>query len=516
MILLNVFKTIIDTIIEYVTTTRVVELGVSSVFASLGLTMCALFIYIVSLIVYIVKIKKNKVKVNHLFLILMTLAFFPFLFEHIYVIIYMVNPNATVPLTIFSKAFLFSSNFWIANFVYYVAMFLLMKLKNKQFEKKELIRNVIITEVIAGVICLALTILLPSTIAMPGGPNTAIIVEGLLPEIINIEYIVTSFVLFFILALNRKKIETLTITPFIIIFVCYIIVNFFTVTDILHTNHLAAFMGAIVVAMFYTNESPDTQILADYRRTTKEKKDLEAAKQKFLVNVSHEVRTPMHTILGTGDYLLKKQNLSEEEFKKDLDDINKAAMNLSELINNMIDISNIETNKVHINEKNYDNKELIMKINELINLKMSKENLRFTIETDPNLLGMLYGDEEKIYKIITRILENAIEYTDYGEVKLTVSSQILNSDYAEMTYLVSNTGHAMTEESFNKEFDDLLSVDNNIDSTKLGVLIAKKLTDILGGEIEFLNEKGHGTRYIIKLRQKIVNNAPNGAFTKVN
>ena len=158
MILLNIFKTIIDTIIEYVTTTRVVELGVSSVFASLGLTICALFIYIVSLIVYIVKIKKNKVKVNHLFLILMTLAFFPFLFEHIYVIIYMVNPNATVPLTIFSKAFLFSSNFWIANFVYYVAMFLLMKLKNKQFEKKELIRNVIITEVIAGVICLALTI----------------------------------------------------------------------------------------------------------------------------------------------------------------------------------------------------------------------------------------------------------------------------------------------------------------------------------------------------------------------
>ena len=70
MILLNIFKTIIDTIIEYVTTTRVVELGVSSVFASLGLTMCALFIYIVSLIVYIVKIKKNKVKVNHLFLIL--------------------------------------------------------------------------------------------------------------------------------------------------------------------------------------------------------------------------------------------------------------------------------------------------------------------------------------------------------------------------------------------------------------------------------------------------------------
>ncbi len=104
---------------------------------------------------------------------------------------------------------------------------------------------------------------------------------------------------------------------------------------------------------------------------------------------------------------------------------------------------------------------------------------------------------------------NAIEYTNYGEVKLTVGGQLEDENVLNFEFIVSNTGHAMLAENFEKNFEDFVKLENasqnNVDSIKLGLIIAKQLINMLGGTIEFKNEKGKGTRYIINIKQKIVN-----------
>ena len=106
------------------------------------------------------------------------------------------------------------------------------------------------------------------------------------------------------------------------------------------------------------------------------------------------------------------------------------------------------------------------------------------------------------------ILLNAIEYTNYGEVKLNIDGNTTEDGMFELTFHVSNTGHAMKQEYFAKDFDDFVKLDGEdgatFDGTSLGVVIAKKLTSILGGDIQFINETGKGTQYIIKVKQKIV------------
>ena len=130
------------------------------------------------------------------------------------------------------------------------------------------------------------------------------------------------------------------------------------------------------------------------------------------------------------------------------------------------------------------------------------------------LPNVIYGDHEKIYKIITKVLENSIEKTSYGEVKLNIIGKMLDTEFIEMTYKVSNSGHVMTKEMFDMTYEDFMLSNENIDYIKLGVVIAKKYVEMLGGEIEFINEPGQGTQYIVTFRQKVVGSAPVGSLTQ--
>jgi K+-sensing histidine kinase KdpD len=128
-----------------------------------------------------------------------------------------------------------------------------------------------------------------------------------------------------------------------------------------------------------------------------------------------------------------------------------------------------------------------------------------------NIPNMLYGDKEKLYKIITKLLENAIEVTNYGEVKLEIDSNTLDHEYIEQTFKIINSGHVMSQQLFEMDYEEFMtSNDKNVDYIKLGVIIAKKYIEILGGNVEFINETGKGTQYIITIRQKVINTEQGG------
>ena len=223
--------------------------------------------------------------------------------------------------------------------------------------------------------------------------------------------------------------------------------------------------------------------------------------------MSHEIRTPMNTILGFSESLLKEKELTKEIVKRDIESVHDASVNLLDLINNILDISRIESGKEVIQEKEYSLESLIFEINSTICSKINKNDLEFKINVNENLPAKFYGDQLRVYKVVVLTLINAIKYTNYGKITLDVDGN-LQDDFYTLSFVISNTGHAMKTEDFEKDFNDFVklgnSTQNNIDSVTLGLIIAKRLLLMLGGDIRFQNEAGKGTKYFISINQKVV------------
>ncbi|MBR2678433.1 MAG: response regulator [Bacilli bacterium] len=270
-------------------------------------------------------------------------------------------------------------------------------------------------------------------------------------------------------------------------------------------NYIYTLIAYFMIGTFFTTESQDTKLLKDAEESRESAEAANKAKSNFLASISHAIRTPMNTVLGFSQSLLEERELTEEKVKKDAQDIKEASTNLLELINNILDISRIESGKEEVEAKEYKVEELLREINSLIISKISRDQLDFKINVDSNIPVSYKGDSDKIYKIIVNVLLNAIQNTNYGSVSLDVGGAYVGSLF-KLSLIVSNSGHLMTEEEFNKDFDEF-SEDNNSQGTnkeKLGLIVAKRLIDLMGGTIDFKNETGKGTRYIISLDQEVV------------
>lgn len=260
------------------------------------------------------------------------------------------------------------------------------------------------------------------------------------------------------------------------------------------------------MGMFFTIESQDKRLLTQVEKGRKEAEIANKAKTEFLSNISHEIRTPMNTILGFSQALLEEKKLTEDTVKRDAVNIKEASSSLLELINNILDISRIESGKEMVDSKDYKLENLLMEVNSIVSSKVSKDVLEFKINVDPNIPTMYNGDSNKIYKILINVLLNAITHTKFGSVSLDVGGAYVGDSF-KLSFVISNTGHEMSEIEFNKSFEDFAegtSTNSAVDSVKLGLIVAKRLIEIINGTIDFKNEKGKGTRYIISIDQKVV------------
>lgn len=222
----------------------------------------------------------------------------------------------------------------------------------------------------------------------------------------------------------------------------------------------------------------------------------------------------MNTILGFSQALLEEKNLTQDLVKHDVKDIKQASGDLLELINNILDISRIESGKETLESKEYRIEDLLMEINSVTSAKVSRDVLDFKINVDGNIPTKFKGDSDKIYKILVNTLANAISHTKFGSVSLDVGGAYVGENY-KLSLIVANTGHEMTEAEFNRSFEDFSEEGASIgtDSVKLGLIVAKRLVDIMGGTIDFRNEKGKGTRYLISLDQAVVDDMKVGAIS---
>ena len=316
------------------------------------------------------------------------------------------------------------------------------------------------------------------------------------------------------LNMNRERIKNIHLTPIVLVLVSYIVVIVRQIATNTEINEIAFFGTLLVSVIYFTIESQDFKLVDEYKKAKAEAEEEDKAKTAFLVNMSHEIRTPLNAIIGFAQIINEEENIEPEGFKKDLKNITDASESLSSLINNIVDISSIESDGTTLQEKDYILDSLIFEINSFIPSKITNDELRFTIDLNQEIPREYNGDAYKIYKMLSYILLNAIDNTTYGEVKLEINGQKLDDNYFEQQYIISNTGHSMSQESFEKDFEAFIDLqsngDGNLNSIKLGLIIAKELIKALNGTIEFINQKGQGTKYIIKIKQKIVSSLPIG------
>ena len=263
-----------------------------------------------------------------------------------------------------------------------------------------------------------------------------------------------------------------------------------------------AFITAVI---FFTMENPDATLISKLNEAKSNAEDANKNKTDFLSSMSHEIRTPLNAIVGFGQ-ALAKEDISGSA-KEEVHDILMASNTLLDIVNGILDISKIESNKIEIVNNNYSTKKLVNEITSLINARIGSKPLDFKVLTDENLPAVLYGDQMRIKQIIINLLTNAVKYTKEGRILFQIKAENTN-DNCKLIISVQDTGIGMTKEAIEKIFSKYERFDMkenvHIEGTGLGMAITKSLVELMNGNIEVKSIYGEGSTFIVTINQKIV------------
>jgi len=236
--------------------------------------------------------------------------------------------------------------------------------------------------------------------------------------------------------------------------------------------------------------------------TAKEDKQtaLEAneAKSLFLANMSHEIRTPLNGIVGFTE-ILRSTELSAEQ-EEFLSIIDKSSENLLSIINNILDLSKIESNKIEIENIVFDAAEEFESAVETYAVGAAEKNIDLNFYMDPTISTKLKGDPTKIKEILINLLSNAIKFTSYGG---EINIEIISQDDGDIKFSVQDDGIGMSKDQQSRIFDAFsqadVSVTRKYGGTGLGLTISSQFTELMGGLLELESEKDQGTTFFFTL-----------------
>ncbi|MBQ9460086.1 MAG: DegV family EDD domain-containing protein [Oscillospiraceae bacterium] len=230
------------------------------------------------------------------------------------------------------------------------------------------------------------------------------------------------------------------------------------------------------------------------------------AQNQFFSNMSHEIRTPINTIIGLNEMILRED--ISEEVADDAANIQAASRLLLHLINDILDMSKIESGKMELVPSAYDVGAMLSDIVGMIWIRAKEKGLEFRVDVDPGVPAELYGDEVRIKQILINVLTNAVKYTREGSVSISIESRRLSAETALVTYSISDTGMGIKKENIPYLFSAFRRVDEeknrHIEGTGLGLSIVKQLVDLMGGNITVNSVYTQGSTFIIELPQTLV------------
>jgi signal transduction histidine kinase/DNA-binding response OmpR family regulator/ABC-type phosphate/phosphonate transport system substrate-binding protein/HPt (histidine-containing phosphotransfer) domain-containing protein len=246
------------------------------------------------------------------------------------------------------------------------------------------------------------------------------------------------------------------------------------------------------------NEVEGHKITGEKLKKAKIEADLaNKAKGDFLANMSHEIRTPMNAIIGM-TYLMKQTDFSPKQ-KDYINKIENSANVLLGVINDILDFSKIEAGKLEIEEIDFNLHSVIENVTTMVEMKTTEKNLDFIVSYDHGMNMNLHGDPLRLGQILTNLVNNAVKFTEKGEIGIYIKS--IRKDYYR--FEVRDTGIGLTKAQQAKLFQSFSQADTSTTrkygGTGLGLAISKQLVHLMGGRIWVESEHGKGSSFIFEI-----------------
>ena len=230
------------------------------------------------------------------------------------------------------------------------------------------------------------------------------------------------------------------------------------------------------------------------------------AKTAFLSSMSHEIRTPMNAIIGLDSLALRNENLAPET-RDYLEKIGVSARHLLGLINDILDMSRIESGRMILRKEEFSFRNMLEQINMMVMTQCSDKGLKYECRMTGGVADFYIGDDMKLKQVLLNILSNAIKFTSApGNIVMTVERTAVFEDQSTIKFTIADTGIGMEKSFIPKVFDTFTQEDssrnNKYGSTGLGMAITKNIVDIMNGTISVDSEKGKGTEFTVVVTLK--------------
>lgn len=263
-----------------------------------------------------------------------------------------------------------------------------------------------------------------------------------------------------------------------------------------------------VFTMYMALQSPVLlkEALEDAEKSKKIAEEASEAKSNFLANMSHEIRTPMNAICGM-TYLLESFDLKSDA-RDYITTIQSASENLLSLINGILDYSKVDAGKMSITETEYHVDAMIREIGGMVLSSVDPERVAATLYIDKSVPSVMKGDVTKVKQIVFNLLNNAIKFTEDGEILLSLSFEPVDEGRGNLIIRVSDTGIGIKEEDIPKIFKQFEQIDmaktRRREGTGLGLTLVNGYCELMNGHVEVKSNFGEGSVFTAVIEQKAV------------